>query len=137
VSANLDLVRSIYADWERGDFGRTDWADPEIEFLFADGPDPGRWRGLPGMAEGWGNALKAWQHARAEAEEYRELDLRRVLVLDHRSAAGKTSGLKLEEAWTKGATLWHVCNGRVTRLAIYWHRDRAFADLGLGLEGDS
>jgi len=46
VSANLDVVRSIYAAWGRGDYSSAEWADPEIEFAFADGPTRGTWSGI-------------------------------------------------------------------------------------------
>jgi ketosteroid isomerase-like protein len=134
TSANVELARSIQAAWERGDFSSVEWADPEIEYVIADGPSPGRWRGLAEMAEGWRDFLSVWEEYRAEADEYRELDGERVLVLLHVSARGKTSGLDLGQMATPGANLFHVRGGRVTRLVIYFNRDRALADLGLAPE---
>jgi hypothetical protein len=63
TSSNLDLLRSIYTAWERGDYGDTRWAHPEIEFGFADGPAPGAWTGLAAMAEAWRDTLGAWMPA--------------------------------------------------------------------------
>ena len=135
--ANLDLVRSLYPAWERGDFSSADWAHPEIEFVIADGPSPGRWTGLAGMAEGMREFLIGWEDFRGRADEYRELDDERVFVLTHFSARGKRSGLGVGQIWTAGAHLFHIRGGRVTRLIAWWDRERALADLGLGPEGDA
>jgi ketosteroid isomerase-like protein len=134
ASANLNLVRSIYAAWERGDFGSAEWAHPEIEYVAADGPEPGSWRGLAGMAEGAREQLSAWENFRFAAEQFRELDDERVLVLDAGSGRGKTSGLEVGQARAKGATLFHIRAGKVTRLVSYFDCERAFADLGLAPE---
>jgi ketosteroid isomerase-like protein len=131
MSENLDLVRSIFADWERGDFDSVEWADPEIEFEIADGPAPGRWIGLAGMVQGWRDFLGAWEVWRGAAEGYRDLDGERVLVLIVGSGRGKTSGLDAEQISARGANLFYVRNGRVVRLIVYFNRERALADLGL------
>jgi 2-(1,2-epoxy-1,2-dihydrophenyl)acetyl-CoA isomerase len=128
MSETVELVRSIYAAWRRGDFSRTDWADPEIEFAIAGGPDPGSWHGLDGMTEGWRGWQAAWDGYRAEADEYRELDDGRVLVLGRMGGRGKTSGVDVE---TEFANLLEVRDGAVVALTLYSNRRHALADLGL------
>jgi ketosteroid isomerase-like protein len=124
-------VQSIYAGLERGDYSSADWAHPDIEFVLADGPEPGRWRGPAGMAEAWRGFLSAWEGAHTKVEEYRELDGTRVLVLEEFSARGKASGLEVGQMRTKGAALFQVRDGKVARLVVYWDRERALAELGL------
>jgi ketosteroid isomerase-like protein len=135
MSENLDLVRSIYAGWQRGDFSAAEWAYPDIEYVLADGPDPGSWTGLARTAKAVRGELYAWEDFRMEADEYRELDHERVLVLYHRSGRGKASGLELEQMRSQGAHLFHVRDGKVTRLVVY--RERGLADLGLTPEAGS
>ncbi len=130
-SANLDLVRSLYATWNRGDFSSVEWADPEIEFVIVGGPDPGSWRGVAGMEEGWRQWLIAWDSYKAEADEYRELDPERVVVFGRMSGRGKTSGVNVE---TEFANVLDLRDGKVTRLCLYSMRERALADLGLDPE---
>src|SRR5262249_38425953 len=99
------------------------------EYVSVDGPEPGTWIGAPGVARGWIGWMSVWQDFRVEAEEFRELDEDRVLVLDRNSGRGKMSGLEVERA--RGAVLFHIHDGKVRRMLSWFDRDRALADLGL------
>ena len=133
MSTNLDLVRSIYADWERGDWSRADWADPEIEYVMVDEPGTETHKGLAAMAEALRDFLSAWADYRVESEGYRILDEERVLVLTTAYGHGKTSGVELSERTRGrgGAVLFRIRDGMVVRLDAYFDRDRALADLDL------
>ena len=128
---NLEIVRSIYAAWDHGDFSSLEWAAPEIEYVIVDGPEPGSWSGRAAMAATMRSILNAWENARIEADEYIELDDERVLALNHLSGRGKASGLEVGQMKRDGAAILHCRDGKVTRYVSYNHRDRALADLGL------
>jgi hypothetical protein len=129
---NLELVQSIFAEWERGDFTSSDWADDEIEFVIADGPAPGSWRGRRGLSDGFRGLVNAWEGYRVEAVDYLELDHERVLVFLRPAGRGRTSGLDLGQTRTTQANLFHLGHGKVTRLVLYLDRERALDELGLG-----
>ena len=95
-SANVDLVRSIFAAWEQGDCSTAEWAHAEIEYVMTDGPDPGAWTGLAEMAENFRAWLGLWEGFRLTADEYRQFGAESVVVLDHYSGQAKRAG------WTSG-----------------------------------
>ena len=69
-------------------------------------------------------------------DEYRELDEGRILVLSRGSRRGRTSGLEVGQVAAEAADVLHLKDGKVTKPVVYFHRDRAFADLGLkGVDG--
>jgi ketosteroid isomerase-like protein len=127
----VELVRSIHAPFARGDYSSTEWAHPEVELVFADGPSPGSWTGVDAATEAWRDFLSAWEEFRIEVDEYRELDDERVLVLGQRTGRGKASGLEVGQTRGEAVGLFHIRGGKVTRLVFYFDRERAFADLGL------
>jgi hypothetical protein len=82
------------------------------------------------MGEAWGRRMSTAESFRIAAEEFRELDDERVLVLTPVGGRSKTIRLDLGQMSSKGATLFHISDGNVTRLVAYFDRDRALADLG-------
>ena len=129
---NVELVRSIFAARERGDFSDAGWAHSEIEYVIVDGPEPTSYKGLAGLAQAMRDMLSPWDRYRVLVEECRELEAERVLVLLHLAGGrGKASGLELDALSTQQANVVHVHDGKVTKILFYYDRERAFADLGL------
>jgi len=135
ASPKLELVKSIANAWERGDYSCIEWADAEIEFVIADGPEPGRWTGRAGLAPSLMDFRDAWEEYKSRAEEYRELDDGvlddGVLVLTYASGRGRTSGVEIAGP---RANLFRVRDGKVKSLVVYWDRERALADVGLSAQ---
>ena len=131
MSENTDLVRSIYAAWERRNYRSAEWAHSEIEYVNADGPDRGRRVGLEEMAEAWRRHLSSWLEFHTRAEEYVELDDDRVLVLVAFGGTPRFIGLDITDAPSKGANVFEIKDGKVRKLILYWVRAHALADLGI------
>ena len=128
---HVELVRAVCAPWERGDFSSVEWAHPEIEFAFADGPTPGSWTGVAAMNDAWREALTAFEGLDVKVEQYVPLDGERVLVLMHNTGRGKASRFDLGQLDNRGANLFHIREGKVTRLVLYFDRERALEAVGL------
>jgi ketosteroid isomerase-like protein len=133
MSANLDLVRSIYADWERGDFSRSEPFHGNVEYARIGGEvvsgsgGPGRWHGRDEMWQATIEWLRLWEEFHTRAEDFIDVD-DRVVVLSHQTARGKLSGISVDK---HGADVFTLHDGRIIRLESYWDQHEALKALGL------
>jgi ketosteroid isomerase-like protein len=124
---NVEIVKAIYSDWQRGDFTAIDWADPEIEFSVP-GPEAGA-RGLEGMTRAWTEWLRAFKDLKVEAAAFHEAG-DKVVVEQNFRGEGRGSGISLDQI--SGAAVFTLRDGKVIRFTGYLTVEAALADAGIG-----
>jgi ketosteroid isomerase-like protein len=134
VSANdLELVRTLYDRWSKGDFATTDMFDPAIEFarigstVVGGEGGPGRWHGIEQLWPAISAWLRNWTELHVSADEIVDLG-DRVLVLSRQRARGRASSAPVEHEL---AELFTVRDGRVVVWESYWDRAEGLSAAGL------
>jgi ketosteroid isomerase-like protein len=128
--SNVDIIRSMYEQWARGDFPPS-FIDPEVVHrrIGAQTPDmEGEWRGIDALASSMRDYLRSFSDLRIEAEEIVDLGSDRVLVLSRHKAIGKLSGAPIDHELGDVFTLR---DGTVVRYESYWNRAEALRAVGL------
>jgi ketosteroid isomerase-like protein len=125
--SELEVIRSAYADWAQGKFGRPDMFDPEVEFVMG-GPEPRTYKGPQGARTGWYDFLSAWASFTVEAEEILPAGQGRYVVYVRLRGRGKESGLPVESAV---ANVVVMRNDRIARFEQHWNREEALRNAGL------
>jgi ketosteroid isomerase-like protein len=123
---NVEIVKRIYADWARGEYRWTDWADPEIEFSVP-GPE-GVVHGVEGMTRAWTEWLRVFKGLTIEAIAFYDAE-DTVVVEQAFHGQGKGSGISLDEI--SGGAVLIFRDGKVIRYAGYTTVEAALADAGL------
>jgi ketosteroid isomerase-like protein len=129
---NVEIVRSLYGRWERGDFDTAGWFDPEVEFHRIGSADDmtrmsGTWQGVEAMWNALREWLGAWEDIRLKAERVSDVG-DRVLVFSRQTGQGKRSGAPLDHAQGDVFTLRQ---GKIVRWDAYWDRGAALEAAGL------
>ena len=131
-SANAQIVRRLYADWERGEFGRGEEEfDPDVEFEIDGAVTMGsgmRSRGFTELGPTWREYLADWSNFHTGGiEELRESG-DTILVLTTLHLRGRASGIEIEEL--QAGAIFTFREGRVVRLRLV-RRDKAMDAAGL------
>ena len=122
---NLEIVRSIYADWAKGDFTSVEWADDDIEFAM---PREAPTRGIAAMGRNWGDWLRAWDGLATEPKEFKAVG-DRVVVLHEFRGVSKRSGIPAVDF--SAGSVFTLREGKVVRLILCANTTDALKEAGL------
>lgn len=124
ASANVELVRSIYAAWERA----PDWAEPDIEWhIRKDLPDAGVRKGHDGLARLRAEWVEAFDDMHIDLDEL--IDARdHVIAVTRLCASLRCSGQQLDVQETQ---VWKMRDGRAAEVRAYLTRSEALKAVGL------
>lgn len=128
AAENVEAVRRIAAEWERGSFPAEVYAeDVRIVWLEGVGVTP-ETRGLDEARREIGNWLRNFDNAVLAVEEIVDAGGDQVFTIGVWRARGKASGV--ETTWRFGQ-VWTIRDGKVTELVSYTDPDEGRAAAGV------
>ena len=125
---DLEVIRELYAHWERGDFTYSEAFTEDYVWKANDVIESGEFKGLAEVREAWRAWLQAWDGFSVEAEEVIPGSDGRYVVMQLFRGTGKASGLESEE---RSAAVVTVRDGLISRAEGFWDRDAALQAAGV------
>ena len=126
---NVEIVRRVYAEWEKGNFSPAEAFDPRVRVVWVDPMLAQRAESL-GLRETTRNMrefLSTYERMSATAERIIDAG-ENVVVISAWRGRGKASGVEFAE---RQGSIWTFSDGKVTRIENY--RDPAEALEAAGL----
>ena len=128
---NVEIVRVIYAEWERGNFqAAVPLFDPEITFesFMPDASENVVVHGLHQIESFMRDWFGQWRGFRVIGDEFRPVGRERVFVAGRQAGIGLHSGAEVE---SPGFTVWTFRDGKVVKLLAHYDRAQALEAVGL------
>jgi ketosteroid isomerase-like protein len=122
---NVEVVRRFETSWANRNLeAALECVHDDLEFDWSDsmGPFVGTYKRRAGLTRFWTDMLEAWERFSPEIEEIIDCGPERLITLDVVRARGKGSGIDME---ARGAMLWTVQEGRISRVKMFQTKDEA------------
>jgi ketosteroid isomerase-like protein len=126
---NVEIVRSIYRAWARGDFpGPVELMDPEIEYVNPiRAVEPGTRRGLTAFSRAVDRVFDGWETWQIEPEQLMPIGDQVAVVIRYRMRVrGSSADVEARES-----ALWTLRDGKVVRYAWFHGPGDALEAAGL------